>query len=182
MLTINRGPNYWKKDAMVQDCKHLLQFFKATWPIVRECIKNKTKLPLDALDAAAEGTHLLNEDWIRFKNKVYNIYESETSMDRIQMLYEIDKYLIETQSISTLTTCTDNDVRDAMIKLCSKSQESTIKKKVSCARQAFFAIGRKHEFSDGSNIQELSTAPVWAYTGCPVTSALQDTLIDKKFG
>lgn len=170
-----RGPNYWKKDSMVQDCKHLLQLFKATWPIMRTWIKErKGDYPSVALDEAALGTHLSDEAWKRFKNDLYDV---ENGLPRMRMLYEIDEYLKDTES--TLTTCTDSDVRDAMIKLCSKNQANSIKKKVSCARQAFFTIGRKHEFSDGSKIQECTTAPVWAYTGCPVTSALQETLIER---
>ncbi|NBP66898.1 MAG: hypothetical protein EBU66_19915, partial [Bacteroidetes bacterium] len=130
----------------------------------------------EALDSAALGTNLGPEDWRRFKS---NVYESDKCMPYLKMLYKIEKYLIDKKSISTLTTCTDMDVREAMLDLCSKSNTDSIKKKVSYARQAFFAIGRKHEFGDGSRIQEVSTAPVWAYTGCPVTTALQDTLIDR---
>ena len=188
MMMYNKGPSYWKKDTMVQDCKRMLTFFNATWPIIHDWIEMKlgckTKkvgpLPDDVvtkLDRAALATHLSEEEWNQFKKKMYDT-ATPLFMSRLLVLYEIAEFLVDTKSKSTLTTCTDSDVRDAMIRMCSKSGPGSIKKKVSCARQAFLAMGRKHEWGDRAPIQEDTASPIWANTGCPVSSALQDTLID----
>ena len=176
-MAAHYGPKYWKKDTMVNECKHLLKLFTATWPHMRPILGTKNLLP-ESANAAARDTHLPPDLWTTFKANVYDT-ESKLQLSRLKILAEIDSVLKAKGSVSTLTTCTDDEVRDALIHLCAKSQGTSIKKKVSCARQAFMAIGRKHEFCDRTEIRECPTGPVWANTGNPVSGALQETLIDR---
>ena len=76
-----------------------------------------------------------------------------------------------------ILTCTDARIEEALRQLCQTCKApSSIKSKISIARTAFMAIGRRHEYGDGSILTDDMQSVV-IHTGCPVTVDIQKTLL-----
>lgn len=178
MATLIRTPKYYAKGTMVDNCRCRLNLFRNTWPRVREWVtngKNKAEFPSANLDEDAKKAEESPDSWTTFKTNMYTI-ATPLLLDRINMLYKIERALPDGR---TLLNCTDDDVAATLETMCKDNKKASIQKKVSTARSAFFAIGRNHAWGDGSECKNGEYTPTWAFTGCPVSAALQDIIIAK---
>ena len=176
-----RKPKYYKKGCKLENCKRTAIMFKKTWDVVGPKKTITKKKGLKKLNTIAEKEewiekHEANLDWETLKTGLYDFDHAKygkATKNRFKMLQQLKDIIPQ----DNILTCTDARIEEALRQLCQTCKApSSIKSKISIARTAFMAIGRRHEYGDGSILTDDMQSVV-IHTGCPVTVDIQKTLL-----